>query len=480
MNNLQFLRSKLSKKNKPKKKEITMAIIPQLNLFSWDKIEVSSELNRLKLVLVSIPDEIFVCTLEVKRQKGRDDYPVRPMWNTLLAGIVFQHKTVAKLLRELKRNAELRQILGFNPLLGDSAVPTEAAFSRFVKSVIENQNLLTQMFHNLVAELKTELPDLGKDIAIDSKAIPSFGKPVNDEKKKESHDGRRDVDANWGVKSYKGIHKDGTSWEKVTKWFGYKLHLMVDSNYELPLAFSVDVASSSDMTNLLPLVENLSENHTEIYENVEKASADRGYDSAKNKSELFDLHNIKPIIDTRILKKEDKDKPQKLFGDRYDVFTFNEQGQVFCHCPKTEERRELVSYGFEKKRGTLKFRCPAAHYGFECKGREDCEKCSPLGTGEYGRVVRIPIGMDRRIFTPVNKSTNQWQKDYNKRTSVERVNGRIDQVLGFEYHTIRGKDKMKMRLSLALVIMLSMALGRIRNGQKDKMRSLIAPVAKVA
>jgi len=63
---------------------------------------------------------------------------------------------------------------------------------------------------------------------------------------------------------------------------------------------------------------------------------------------------------------------------------------------------------------------------------------------------------------------------------VERVNGRIDQVLGFEHHTIRGKEKMEMRVTLALVVMLAMALGRIRADQVDKMRSLTMPAGRAA
>jgi hypothetical protein len=26
---------------------------------------------------------------------------------------------------------------------------------------------------------------------------------------------------------------DGTAWQKVVSWFGYRLHLIVDTNYEL-------------------------------------------------------------------------------------------------------------------------------------------------------------------------------------------------------------------------------------------------------
>jgi len=44
----------------------------------------------------------------------------------------------------------------------------------------------------------------------------------------------------------------------------------------------------------------------------------------------------------------------------------------------------------------------------------------------------------------------------------------------FERHFIRGLAKMRLRCSLALVVMLAMALGRIREKQKENMRSLVA------
>ncbi len=62
---------------------------------------------------------------------------------------------------------------------------------------------------------------------------------------------------------------------------------------------------------------------------------------------------------------------------------------------------------------------------------------------------------------------------YAKRTSVERVNGRLDESFGFEKHYIRGLRKMKMRCSIALCVMLTMAVGRIKENQADKMRSLV-------
>jgi hypothetical protein len=62
---------------------------------------------------------------------------------------------------------------------------------------------------------------------------------------------------------------------------------------------------------------------------------------------------------------------------------------------------------------------------------------------------------------------------YKKRTSVERVNSRLDVSFGFEHHFIRGRKKMKVRVGLALMVMLAMALGRVKEKQKDKLRSLV-------
>ena len=120
--------------------------------------------------------------------------------------------------------------------------------------------------------------------------------------------------------------------------------------------------------------------------------------------------------------------------------------------------------GFEKDRGTLKYRCPAEHYGYECKGERVCP---------VGKAVRIPLGEDRRVFTPLARSGYKWKSVYKKRTAVERVNSRLDVSFGFEQHYIRGLKKMKLRCSVAMCIMLAMALGRIKEKQKEYMRSLV-------
>ena len=120
--------------------------------------------------------------------------------------------------------------------------------------------------------------------------------------------------------------------------------------------------------------------------------------------------------------------------------------------------------GFETSRETLKYRCPAKHYGIECLGEA---KCSLAGA------IRIKLEEDRRIFTPLARSSYAWKTQYKKRTSVERVNSRLDVSFGFENHFIRGLAKMKLRCGLAFLVMLTMALGRVKEKQKEKLRSLV-------
>jgi hypothetical protein len=432
-----------------------MAIIPQKSLFDWNEIESLGDLERLRLVIEYMPDEDLMKVLERERNKGRNDYPVRALWNCILAGVVFQHTSIEGLRRELSRNGQLRYLCGLQ-----GVVPSSAAFTRFLKKLVGHQNEVDQVFVTLVKELTDLLPDFGKHLAIDSKAISSFGnKP-----KTEDADGRRDTDADHSKKVYKGKTKDGRLWEKVIKWFGYKLHLLVDTTHELPVAYHVTKASTSDIAEAHRLIDNLEKERPEILENAETFRGDKAYDDTKLIENCHDEHNIKTVIDIRDMWK-DGEETRVLNGKENVVYNY--KGEVSCYCPETNTKRTMVNGGYEKDRETLKKRCPAKEYGIECAGYDQC----PVSQG-----IRIPLSEDRRVFTAIDRSSYKWKDMYKERTAVERVNSRLDVSFGFELHTIRGIKKMKARCGMALCVMLAMAVGRIKENQTDKMRSLVAAV----
>ena len=58
------------------------------------------------------------------------------------------------------------------------------------------------------------------------------------------------------------------------------------------------------------------------------------------------------------------------------------------------------------------------------------------------------------------------------RTSVERLNGRLDRDYMFEDHCIRGLKKMTLMVSLTLLTMNAMALGKIKGGATEKLAAM--------
>ena len=456
-----------------------MAAILHPYLFSWTDVERSSDLDRLVMVLSVIPDEPLIRTLEALRGHGRDRFPVRATWNAVLAGVIFQHPTVESLRRELLRNAELRQVCGFDPGKGSAAVPSPWAMSRFLANVIEKQKLIDAMFAEMVERLTTLLPDLGEGLVFDGKAVPSFSTGREHKATGETSD----PDAAWGTKTYRGTHANGKAWEKVMHWFGYQLHLIIDARHELPVAYEVLPANASEVTRILPMVETLAKQQPKVARRCRTLAADRGLDSGEVNHALWKEYGIKPVIDTRKLWRDEKQEPgfdssreitRLLDPSRADTVVHTERGEVRCVCPVTGMERAMAFCGFEADRGTLRYRCPAAaNKGATCAGRATCERAACGRETAFGRVVRVPLSTDWRIFTPIPRDSPTWVRLYRQRTAVERVNARIDQVFGFERHTIRRLAKMRARMGLALVVMLTLAVAAIASNRSDLTRSLV-------
>lgn len=442
-----------------------MSTIAQPYLFSWESVDRSPEILRLKRVLDVLPDAELVDALVGERRGRRDDYPVEAVWNSLIAGIVYGHDSVTSLIRELRRNGELREICGFDPLRGESAVPGDWVYSRLFVKLFRHHDKVEAMFEGLVERVRELLPDYGVDLAIDGKALPTHG--------------RKDEEADWGVKTYKGLNKDGKPYETIKKWFGYRLHMIVDANYELPVVCEVTKASEAESPKLMPMIEKIKRDHPELYERVETLSGDKGYDDGQDKGELWDDHGISPMIDTRDCFTNTPQGPMRPLDDQvHDTIYYGPSGEVCCKvnpfAQKQEDQYVAMQYmGFEADRAGLKFRCPAAAYGIECNNREACKGSWQAKNGEYGRVVRVALDTDRRLFFPAYRHSSTFKNTYKKRTATERVNSRVDQVYGFERHFIRGLKKMKLRVDLAMIVMLATAVAWIEIGKRENMRSLI-------
>ena len=85
--------------------------------------------------------------------------------------------------------------------------------------------------------------------------------------------------------------------------------------------------------------------------------------------ELWDHHGIHPVIDIRNMWKAGEATRMLI---RAENVVYDYCGTISCYCPVSGELREMAYAGFEKDRKMLKYRCPASHYGFTCKGMHKC------------------------------------------------------------------------------------------------------------
>jgi len=65
--------------------------------------------------------------------------------------------------------------------------------------------------------------------------------------------------------------------------------------------------------------------------------------------------------------------------------------------------------GFDKDRHALKNRCPRIYQEVTCEGHDRCP---------VHNCVRTKLSQDRRIFTPIARSSYKWKRIYAKRTAV--------------------------------------------------------------
>ena len=478
--------------------------------FSWDDVERLPELRRLEFVLDNLPDAAVVGALEARRGRGRDEYPVGAMWRALVAGMVFGHESAASLLRELGRNPALLGLCGFDPLGrqaptrrsaertadGGAAVvhlpsprrdgvPTAWAFSRFVAGVAKLEDELgavSGMVAALRRRLMDELPGFGRHLGYDGKAVDSHSTG----RAKAATGKPSDPDADWGKHETHGVDaKTGRSWTKVKTWFGYGLHLIADVEHEIPVWFEVTKASASEHPALSAGVDGLFGEEPELAARCADFCADRGLDAGPLRKKLWDVYEVRPLVDTRETWREEKPAPgydpaepilRSLAVDGGGNVLHSGKGEVSCRCPATGTVRPMAFQGFEADRGTLKNRCLAAAYGLDCAGLDRCLRAAGSGAGDYGRVVRIDLAeRDRRTFTPTPWGSPSWKRGYARRAALERINSRLDGSFGFERHFVRGRAKMKTRLGLAVAVMMALALGAVLAGRPERMRSLVDP-----
>jgi transposase len=213
----------------------------------------------------------------LKAKTGRPGYTVEVLWKTYIAMVVLGLPTFASLIRSLQNNPMLAVACG---ITNENGVPTKFAYSRFMGKLSQPKNvvMVKNIMRSLTRSLYTALPDFAKSVAIDSTDIKAWS---NGAKKPVS-----DPDATWAAK----LDTAG----KKKFYYGYKLHLLVDTQYELPVAAKVTTGSASDVRIASRVLSEARFTNSKFYPDY--VIADAGYSSDKLRRLIKRQYRGEPII----------------------------------------------------------------------------------------------------------------------------------------------------------------------------------------
>jgi Transposase DDE domain/Transposase domain (DUF772) len=407
-------------------------------LFAWDCLEDSPSLRTIKDLLAALPDGKLLQSLRAARGKGRNEYPVTVLWGVVVLRVALRHLTTEAVLGELRRNAGLRRLIGIE---SEAGVPNAWNMSRFedVLGQEPHRTLLKEIFDVLIRRLGVAVADLGRDTAGDATGL-SARRKGEEAAQEELDEGL--PQASGGRKEYKDDEGKVT---KVVEWFGFKLHLLVDVKHEVALAYEVTDTKAGDGETLPVLLDQGKSNLPAG--RIKTLAYDKAADGEDVHERLF-AEGITPLIQIRGLWKED---PERMLPghDGSSNVVYTEDGTIYCYDKVSEppERHRMSYIGHEPDRGTLKYRCPAMHEGWDCPMSKVCNAGKA-----YGKTVRVDRELDPRRFPSLPRATAKFERMYKGRTAVERVNGRLKIFWGVDDGNLTGSRRFVAQVGVVLAV----------------------------
>ena len=99
---------------------------------------------------------------------------------------------------------------------------------------------------------------------------------------------------------------------------------------------------------------------------------------------------------------------------------------------------------------------------------------------DYGLTIRVKQEIDLRRFPPIPRATKQFERLYNGRTSVERVNARLKIFWGIDDGNVTGATRFHAMVGAVMIVHAAfatlLAATPRREGTLGKMR--LSPIAK--
>ena len=136
----------------------------------------------------------LIAELDALRWTGRKGYGARAVVGGCLVKSLYAIPTWSRTAALIADHAALRQALG--------AAPSVYALYRFATKLREHKPLLDACLSRIAASLSAELPDMGRDVAIDASDMPAYANGQRFlSKNGPEREQYSDPDASWGHRS---------------------------------------------------------------------------------------------------------------------------------------------------------------------------------------------------------------------------------------------------------------------------------------
>jgi hypothetical protein len=373
----------------------------------------------LKSAINSLVDREFRSYLHGTARRVTAGYLMESLWRAYLLSFILNVDCTNDLIRNLEENPSFAEICCFNM---DKPLPSRWTFDRLITRLACHPEMIENLLEKTVNQLQQKLPEFGITVAVDSTPVRSHSNP-----------GKKV----WSDSEAGFIVKEGIP-HKIWK-FGYKLHLLVDTAWELPIACEVTLAKESDVTNLIPLISKAKKKFN--WFRPWHVVADKGYDAGYNYKAIHDAGSI-PII-----KMKDKSKSQ---DERY---TLDDTGIPHCQIGMP-----LLLLGHDRKKG-MKYICPYK------AGKVSC-------TNQCGlKVTWIRPLWEYRKFCTIPRDSKEWNEIYSKRTSVERVNSKLKEHRRLNSHCHRGLNRVRLHCLMSVLSLAITALAAANANHIEEVRA---------
>jgi hypothetical protein len=182
-----------------------------------------------------------------------------------------------------------------------SDVPSVYACYRFAAKLRAYSDMLAACINRVTASLRDQLPEYGRNVAIDGSDMPAYANGQRFVSKNGPERERySDPDASWG-------HRSAVSTRKGGGFYGYKVHAAACTITGLPVAWTVETAREAEQTFALGLIDATKARGF----NPTTAIMDKGYDTGPIHDGCMDrgIYPVTPLRETPAVKRGDHHAP---------------------------------------------------------------------------------------------------------------------------------------------------------------------------